>query len=65
MAARPDPVVYALPPESVPVKGELARCPELTSKTQRLLFYNQDVLYHQNLEILESLQEWVVSCVRQ
>ncbi|MCJ1300766.1 hypothetical protein MMC08_003563 [Hypocenomyce scalaris] len=59
MAARPNPDDYNLPTRWVPVSGELARgrCLISLSETERLIFYNQDVLYHQNLEILQMLDE--------
>ncbi|KAA6413447.1 MAG: hypothetical protein FRX48_03193 [Lasallia pustulata] len=59
MAARPNPDEYNLPAKWVPVSGELARGRRLASlsETERAIFYNQDVLYHQNLEILQMLDK--------
>ena len=59
MASRPDRERYNLSTELVPVNGELARNHhvETFDLKDRILMYNQDVLYHQNLEVLRLLDQ--------
>jgi len=57
MAAKADASQYGIPLEWVASKGELGKHadPGSISKSERLILYNQDVLYHQNKEILQAL----------